>query len=269
MPSLQTLPVELRQRIYGLVLERGEVIQLENSLLANTLPGIPGVAPKGHHRDVAHRGKIRDASGSAWVPAVSHVALILVSKEVNADATPLLYGNNRFELQHTGALERFLVQIGNAKQYLRHISIAMGGYKFHDGLTAANRSFLALRQAKDLRSITISHFDLCCLKLNKTGWLDVDDLVNGLTHLLMELHTAHEARNLKGNVLDVVKITLPSCKGCWACDRSGRQWIRDRRRVSGKKISCECFCSAAAANNEALLRNFKRKIATNLGIPMV
>lgn len=269
MPSLQTLPVELRQRIYGLVLERGEVIQLENYLIANTLPGIAGVAPKGHHRDVAHRGQIRDASGSAWVPAVSDVALILVSNEVNVDVTPLLYGNNRFELQHTGALERFLAQIGDAKQYLHHISIAMGGYKFHDGLAAANRSFLALKKAKDLRSITISHFDLCCLKFNKTGWLDVDDLVNGITPLLMELHVAYEARNVKGNVLDVVKITLPPCKGCWACDHSGGQWVRDRRRVSGKKMSCECFCVAAETNNEALLRDFRRKIAAKLGITMV
>lgn len=80
------------------------------------------VAPVNHSRDSQHRGQ--HWNGMFWTEIPSKTALTQVNKQLNSEASSILYGCNTFDFTTTVALERFLNQIGDNKKYLRAVGLS-------------------------------------------------------------------------------------------------------------------------------------------------
>lgn len=264
MPSLQTLPLELRQKIYTLAFASPGTTKIA----AHTRHGVLDCQSEELALSVAEDGKTHRTTHH-------DTSLIRVNKEVSADALSMLYGCYHFTFQNSKALELFLVQIGAMKQHLRHISIAIGGYE-HDfdddryGIySATKRSISMLAVATGLETFTISHYDFCCG--GYSFWPDshFSDFQRTCAQLLQGIIDTRSAQGLKVNIasmLDVVKIELPECAGCFACNKSGVQLTSTRRGFSykegivTKRFRCRCKCREAERSNEVMMEKLKSSI---------
>lgn len=276
MPSLQDLPIELRQKIYALA-----VVPLDITKIATCS------RPRGPSGDVEEVALSANKHGNAQSAPNGGTGIIIVSKQVSADARPILYQCHQFEFQTSRALELYLEQIGDMKQQLRHVAIATGGYEHDPGYLygATKRSFVMLAQATSLQSFGVSHFDFCCDAYSTQPKVDFENFVSGCTLLLQAIANTRSAKGLKvslASMLEIVKITLPECVGCSACDRSGPQHVSTKRgyslpqavsrnrgygfgqAVSQKRRRCRCKCLEADRNNEELMKQFKRSVANDL-----
>lgn len=261
MPSLDDLPLELRQKIYSLALIKPGDITVRR-----------GVSTSNHH--VA--SFIRDA-GPELVPVV-YSALFQVSKQVRADALALFCSNNKFNFASSASLELFLNQIGPSRRHLRHVKILMRGYE-HDSSKspgATRRAFGLLVMSTGLQSLTVSHMDFCHwnadgeakAKLKQTNFLEA------CVPLLQILDWARKG-GMKRSVLDIVKFEIPECKGCASagCKFPGRQMPKRRvvlnpdvPRGFGSRVRCGCLCSEADGSNDALNEQFRNRLAEKLGL---
>lgn len=213
--SLQSLPIEVRQKIYSLVLVEPDEIDIKVYNAPNPVVA-RGVARDTHKRNSKHRGQIY--RGSRWFPVVSSNAeLLRVSKQVQADAAPLFYGLNRFEFQTTNALERFLNQVGGIKAHIRHLTL-LGRAFWHSRpaspYAALHRFLKALAASRDLRCLNISYVYFCTSDSGNPPpdfKPNVKQLVKHCIPLLKPLQTSYKAKNLAQNFLDVVNIEAPRC----------------------------------------------------------
>jgi hypothetical protein len=263
MPSLQTLPLELRQRIYTYTINPPETTKI--SAYTRRLP--PKCVPEEIASSVLEDGK-------AHPTPKNDTALLRVSREVSADARPILYGCYKFSFQDCRALELFLDQIRDMKQYLRHVAIATGGYEHDHGplYGATKRSFAMLASATGLQSFSISHFELCCAAYSPQPNVNFEAFVDACAQLLQAILNGRNAKGLKvsqSSHLNIVKIVLPACSGCAACSTGGRQMPARRTLKVGQGVSkvrrrCRCQCLEAEHNNEVLLEQFKRSVAIKL-----
>jgi len=269
MPSLQTLPLELRQKIYT---------------LAFTSSDATNIATYRRHRDTDNSSKevalpvLQD--GQVERTPNNDFALIRVSKEVSADALPILYGYHKFAFQDTRALELFLDQIGNMKQHLRYVALGPSGYE-HNLETesplygATKRSFAMLAAATQLQTLSVAHFDFCRVHYLKGPGNDFGNLVTESAKLLQAIANARKSKGLKVNasLLDIVKIDLPGCSGCFTCNKSaGKQYTtskrgaRFRQGVLTRSLRCCCKCLDAEDRNKALMAGFKLSVADTLNL---
>jgi hypothetical protein len=108
MPSLQDLPLELRQKIYALAISSSDTTKIA---------AYPRQNNSGRRSTEVALPVLED--GQAQRTRNHNTSLLWVSKQVSADARPILYGYHKFTFETTRALELFLDQIGDMKQYLR------------------------------------------------------------------------------------------------------------------------------------------------------
>ena len=264
MSSLQSLPLELRQKIYTLAITPLGTNKIEaRSRQQGFKSGLEEVA-----LPVIDDGHAQHAPNT-------DTALMRVSKQVSVDARPILYGCYKFTFQNCRALELFLDQIGDMKQHLRHVAIATGGYEHDDGLLygATKRSFAMLATATGLQTLSVSHFDFCCSDYSPQPNADFENFVGACARLLQATLDARNAKGLKVNltsILDIVKIVLPDCSGCCACGKAGIQYVMRQRAVCfkdgrvKKRRRCRCKCLEAERNNEVLMEQFKHSVALKL-----
>ena len=264
MPSLQDLPVELRQKIYGLALIPADTTKIAVYTRKNASDHYPNEVAL----TVLEHGRVERERNN-------DTALIRVSKEVSADSLPLLYASYHFTFQNSRALELFLEQIGPMKQRLRQVALGPNGYEHDIGpqgslYRATKRSFAMLASATGLQTLSVSHFDFCRGRHLSRINIALPDLVDESAQLLLAIHRTRNAGSLKTNLagmLNIVRFELPDCAGCSSCDKSGAQ--RPRRR-SFKQYSftrhlrCYCNCSEAESNNGQLTEDFKRCVAAHL-----
>ncbi|KAK4614061.1 hypothetical protein CLAFUW4_09474 [Fulvia fulva] len=121
------LPAELRLRIYEYVLKEQDTISILyiNRTISPGVYKMEFVRP-GHRRDKHHRGVIWDRRSRGWVPAPpSPTALLLVNKQINAEATKVLYGSNRFKFADLFCLREFIELLGDRAQWFQHIELSI------------------------------------------------------------------------------------------------------------------------------------------------
>lgn len=267
MPSLKDLPVELRQKIFGLALIPTNITKI--------------VA---YPRENGSDSRSNEVALHALEPDQTQrkpndeTALIRVSKEVSAEARPLLYGSFHFFFLSMRAFELFLEQIGPMKKHLRHVALGPNAYQ-HDigphGLLYAEtkRSFTMLAAATSLQTFGISHFDFCRGNHLSKVSIGFDDLVIVSGQLLRAIHHARNAGGLKSDLagmLDIVRFDLPDCAGCYCCEKSGEQKpgrrLHDTFKQPSKNrfLSCYCRCSKAERNNGELTEALKRRVTAYL-----
>ena len=165
--TLAKLPPELRNRIYKFVLVEEKPVKLQsyqpsdklyykkNGRLTSRFAD-KEVAPVNHNRDSQHRGQ--HWNGMFWTEIPSKTALTQVNKKLNSETSSILYGCNTFDFTTTVALERFLNQIGNNKQYLRTVGLSCSplGHVFASG----NRAMVALQVATSLHTLSVTNFPI-------------------------------------------------------------------------------------------------------------
>lgn len=262
MPSLEDMPIEIREKIYALV-------PPAKTKIATYSRSVDSV---GHSVEIALT--VRE-QGKGKPSPDNHTALMLVSKQVSADAILILYQNHKFEFQTAKALELFLDQIEEKKEHLCHVAIATGGYEHESGslYEPENRTFAMLASAIRLQTFTVSHFDFCCAQYCPHPALNIDLFARTFWHLLADLEAAREAKGLKVclvSMLDMIKVDLPDCVGCFACAKSGMQSRNRSVSVKHKKKTqrrrCRCKCIEAEHKNELLAKKIKYRVAEYLDV---
>lgn len=268
MSSLQSLPLELHQKIYTLAFSSSsdttEIAAYFRQRNTNSNPDEVALT-------VLQDGTFERVTNN-------DTALIRVSKQVSADARPILYGYQKFTFQNMRALELFLDQIGNMNQYLRHVALGPSGYDHDLGsqsqlFGATKRSFTMLAAATGLQTLSVSHHDFCRIVHVPRNNKHISNLVAASAQLLQAILDARNAKGLKvdlASLLDIVKIELSECCGCAACGKSGFQNMSSRRSVRFKqghltrRLTCSCKCLRAESINGVLMEGFKRSVAETL-----
>lgn len=267
MPSLKDLPAELRQKIFGLALAPTDITKI-------------AVYPRKNGSDSRSNevALLALESGQTQRKPNTETALIRVSKEVSAEARPLLYGSFHFTFLSTRAFELFLEQIGPMKKHLRHVALGANAYEHDIGpqgplYAATKRSLTMLAEATGLQTFGISHFDFCRGNHLSKVSIGFDHLVVVAGKLLRAIHRARNAGGLKSDLagmLDIVRFDLPDCASRSCCEKSGMQRPDRRSCVDFKQISsnrflrCYCKCSKAERNNVELTEELKRCVAAYL-----
>ncbi|KAM0721433.1 hypothetical protein Q7P37_002357 [Cladosporium fusiforme] len=239
--SLQSLPVELRQRIYSLVLVESEPIHLKGKPIATPraaqrLDYLRSLRP--YSASKIRRVKARAAARSA------HLRLLSTSKQTRAEAAPLFYGENKFSLcfeRGMKAFERFLQLIGDMKVYLRHIILpswcfmAFSAYSPRRIHRTMGRCLDTLVAATNLRSLEIpaEYLGYRGFELNEKRLLNIANQIKVVARqcapLLKSLEASYRTQNLSLNVVDVIKIwgfrshmsesEITYCKEDWLYER--------------------------------------------------
>jgi hypothetical protein len=264
MPSLQDLPLELRQKIYTLAFSSSDTTKLA---------AYP--RPKNSERRSKEVALPVLEDGQAQRTPKHNTSLLWVNKQVSADALPILYGYHKFIFVNTRALELFLDQIGDMKKHLRHVELGPCGYDHEFGAlyNATKRSFTMLAAATGLQTLGVSHYDFCRTCHIPDPNNSINNLVSASAQLLQAILNARKAKGLKPDLeglLEVVKIQLPPCAGCAICKKSGPPHGSGKRIIGFKegslprRLRCCCRCNLAEANNQILMKNFKRSVRETL-----
>lgn len=164
MTDFLELPAEIRNAIYGWALTNAEPIAFQQ------------MSPRSR--------ELREAIGAKWrpVPRVKGVRvpqkeltwslrptrkfglagqLLRVSKAIQAETTPILYGRNHFLFNDFEGLHNFLIIIGSHQCYLRVLEVSM-----MRGLRHIHSAMILLKQAKSLETLRIGLYS-CCLRADK------------------------------------------------------------------------------------------------------
>jgi hypothetical protein len=236
------------------------------------------------YRNVKHSDSVYNRKKKIWEQAPPGCdSLLLVSKLVSQEAAQVLYGLNRFEFQHSAALQSFLECIGTSRQHLRHIALIGQGVLYRYKWAAMDASLNLLLQAKGLRSLEISHLDFCRgVYTPKAQCWDggLETLVTHCKPLLESLKESFGAQNLDITIFEVIKIALPPCKagiryfkhhdhGRSGCDRTFGVNSRNNsltKPIATRYVACKCACELAMQNNDELVRALREETKKKLGV---
>jgi hypothetical protein len=263
MPSLQDLPLELRGKIYTLAFTSSD---------STKLAAYPRSKDAKNESNEVALPVLED--GQAQRTQNYNASLVWVSKQVSADARPILYGYHKFIFVNTRALELFLDQIGDMKKHLRHVTLDPCGYEHDFGALygATKRSFTMLAAATGLQTLGVSHYDFCRIRRIPDPKNAINNLVSASAQLLQAILNTRKAKGLKfdlASLLEIVKIQLPPCAGCATCKKSGvhgsgKRIIGFKHGSLPRRLRCCCRCNVAEANNQMLVENFKRSVRETL-----
>ncbi|SMQ54720.1 unnamed protein product [Zymoseptoria tritici ST99CH_3D7] len=136
------LPIELRDRIYRLILIQSEPILL--SALISLKSGTKLLSTKKFPYDPKYHHK-----STRWsCGPQSWLSLLAVSKQIQAEVAPIAYGANTFKQDSSTALSHFAPKIGS---FIQHLAVV----DFGQSCTWVNirRTLNDLKQAKGLRKL--------------------------------------------------------------------------------------------------------------------
>ncbi|KAK4899997.1 hypothetical protein LTR27_002760 [Elasticomyces elasticus] len=198
---LLRLPGELRTEIYKLVVTIESTIHIS-------------------HRKADHKlfGVVLDLE-----PISHNITLLQTCKQIHAEASPLFYTLNTFEIKarnnaggahlRNGAelalstLPMFLAQIGSINAAaLRHISFDMGAIRVQD-TTAARRRETVLHMVQELESWYIARREWG-LKTSMRLLIDREDLDNGMFLMIAPI----DLSNVVNSVIDAARSLLEKVK---------------------------------------------------------
>lgn len=259
--TFMDLPVEIRCEIYGYVLEEPTPIKLRIQFHKKK-NGPREIVRIFHRRDPKHHGQVYDKKTKSWIPKqYTHSSILLVNRQINEEATPVLFAQNGYFLETTAALRDFLELIGASNvRHLRRIIIGADGYKANN----ARAAFQALTAAKGLRALEIDHSNLCAPQGREST--TTHRLAGDCRTLLKSLKASYETLNLFGSVLDVLSVTLRPCKA-WSHPPPFSTVGHRRGHEGGRRNgSCGCRCEEVEEVNAALQRDLRIAAAKHLGL---
>jgi hypothetical protein len=284
--NLEKLPPEIRKQIYTHLLVEPKTIAIKRYIKPKAYKS-GEVARMNHHGKADRNRKVYNRRRMTRVEAPpSTTSILLANKLINQEATPVFYGSNNFFFDNAGALQDFLLWIGQSRQHIRHVEIdgRYGrGIRFNISWTAMDRSLDLLESATGLRALHFYHNGFC--GTDSYHHVGIGELVKHCTTLLRSLQATCKARNVKFDVLDVVKIVLPPCH-CKVCPepkarcryfiyRDISTHALDRCRIivtpgcgiyGGSCCSCDCLCEDADDKNKSFNERLKDGIARQLGL---
>ncbi|KAM3423820.1 hypothetical protein BST61_g1219 [Cercospora zeina] len=160
---LLELPPELRERIYGYVFAEPTAIQIG---ISSTMFRDEGFHPPktygtvkltcgpNFRNDKTHKGQSWNGRTAKWTGGPPNpLSLLLVNKEIHAEATPVAYRTNRFVFQNNvfNRVDRFVETIGSSVQHLGEVEFRKIG-----SIKQLKHIMYALRDAGALRRLYIS-----------------------------------------------------------------------------------------------------------------
>jgi hypothetical protein len=195
------LPPEMRNRVYGYLLE--SVVDL---VLVISRPYSPqrrvvnrSVTLQDYPIGIKnYRGFAReDPAVSKWYPEpLFNVGLLRVSKQVYAEAAPILYGSNTFSFNHATAIKATLLAMDRGRAFLRNVNLRYRGYA---QIPLKSSQHLLKNAAKTLRSFTVHH--TCACAHGTTNSLE-----KFFSDILPLLKAVHKVQKGVPNPIDVLKI---------------------------------------------------------------
>jgi hypothetical protein len=141
--SLETLPAEVRNQIYGLLLTKSEPIEIAKYR--------DRIVTGPYFRDYkTHRFRTWDSDKGKWIDnPPSFASILFTSKTMYTEAAPVLYGTNCFVLSRQCAASDFIEKTGEklAQKYLTMVDLC------EPSLVSLKKSLKDLRVAVNLRTI--------------------------------------------------------------------------------------------------------------------
>lgn len=190
-------PPEIRNTIYGLVLEEHDPIQVffrfDRAMRSTPI----------------NLASIRSTQGCERInKSARRLALVQVNKQISQEAGLVFYGRNTFHFEDARALNFFLNGAGSMCKYLASITLlSFGCWTFNN--------FAASLPVENLRAITIESTDVYLHALSTNDMISVHDLLRELTPFLDRWYVANQARADPKSVLKVVRFAdFQKCDLC-------------------------------------------------------
>ncbi|KAK4900248.1 hypothetical protein LTR27_002472 [Elasticomyces elasticus] len=257
------LPPELRKMVYELVLldEKSKKITIDSYKPIGQLRRPVQQGFRWTHRNGPHHGLTWDKAKGKWLGQKrSNLGVMRVSHQMREETAPFVYGLQNFHCLDMSAMEVFFETIGDMRGYLKHLSLDTYGYK----PSKSHTIFRLLRDAKSLRSITISHDMLCDDKrtYHHGKRTTVEGLVGEAAPMLKALHNSREDDKTAVSVFDIIKIERS--KICFQCEK-----FKDKPSYKCSNMACGYSCSEIEKHHSDFKARLRAAIAKALGITLV
>lgn len=229
------LPVEMRCQIYGYLLEEPQAIAItltKSGVLIRRGGTLPSSSQK------SNRGRHFNRTTEQWTPAIPiKTAIMYANRQIYEEASTILYGNNWFSFRLISSITKLAPVLGKQVQLFRKIEIEDMGYS----QGSAEAAFDSLALAKGLKTIVISHNDVC----KAGGWsrqpiASLAGVVKSSKKLLQALHDSHLEHNLSTSILDLFQL------------RTGTEGSKCSSSEPEHARFCGCVCSQGERLNTEL-----------------
>lgn len=212
--SFESLPLEIRNEIYSLVVVQEDIIKLR-SFAGKPEPGgtttSRPVVLQNFRNQGKHRGQVYvPFCPRGWVDAPpTFMALLSVNKAIRAEASAIVYGRNTFSFSTAKAATSFLQLIADAKVHVREIIV--------EERAAIRRDLVPLLSelvdAKCLRTLVLPTWEngshhwcrLGCGLRRQGNDATLQELAVMLKPILTVLHESYRKQGLTASVLDIVQ----------------------------------------------------------------
>ncbi|KAK4613819.1 hypothetical protein CLAFUW4_09251 [Fulvia fulva] len=249
--GLLDLSIELRNQIYGYVLQADKPIEIE---LIRRRDGPLELARRGIPRNMHHRHEVYDRRKKAWVLAeIKYAAIIYVGRQVYLEASAILYAVNCFKFANTTALRDILPILGKCAALLRYVEIEAEGCRS----CSAPAAFKALSIATNLKKIHIGHFDVCDSHNHPyaVGPSSIASLVENCGPLLKCLQSSYREQKKGIDIAQVISMRVSTCRDC-CHDPMAEAPGQGHRSAHGYRDEnntfCGWLCSGVKTRNEEL-----------------
>jgi hypothetical protein len=242
--SLMSLPAEIRAMIFASMLEKDHETRMNTSKKVNH-PRRPVI-------DRRHNTRVFNGA----------ITTLLLSKQVLKEAAPILYGNNHFRFFDFGDVKIFLDRIGSMRRYLRHIYIDDNGYRRN----RANSIFWSLRDATDLRTLSLHHANICLEygSRRRYDWrTSIEHFAIQGSGMLAHLKRSYEESGCELSVLDVLRVEFKRCETCVSgFNDTACRYIIDRPWPlwSGCKLPCSKLAKHCLETEIKLRKRFAERL---------
>ncbi|KAK5728924.1 hypothetical protein LTR15_002065 [Elasticomyces elasticus] len=270
------LPPELRKMVYGfMLLERPPQRHFYASKKNEAGSSTPRPAhPRSSSRRCTYKSASRDRrpvrsgfnwheksakrAGIAWDnyrgkvigQEPSALALLRVSKQLLQESAPIIYGEHRFYFPDMGVMECFLSTIGGMRHFLKHLKVE--GYMS----TKCRPAFKLLKDAKNLRTIEMSHEAVCDRKRSPGDQPIGTKFISEILPMLKGQHELHVNGDREATILNIS--ASPKPQACYSCSWDSSPPCRG--------ADCGVPCAELERHSTELIATFKTLVAEAVGL---
>lgn len=248
------LPAELRNMVYEFIFTEHKDIAITTftSKYTSRRPSREGF--KHYH---LHKGMVWDTRKGKWIGQTpSAHSLLGVSRQIQAEAAPVAYGDNEFAFDTLQSMKTFLDSIGSMCQLLKHVGLRCVGYH----KSVASSAFHRLKPANNLKSLAFRHATVCELLDKAHVEVTPLQLAVDCRPMLKALQKAQKTSDNPVNVLDVIQ--LKSEATCFRCKE-----LSNHPDCPGHW--CEVNCSERPRHVAEIQSQIRKHVAEQLGIEEV
>ncbi|KAK5713875.1 hypothetical protein LTR17_017374 [Elasticomyces elasticus] len=204
-----------------------------------------------HHKSAKRAGKAWDNDrGKVIGQEPSALALLRVSKQLLQESAPIIYGEHMFYFPDMGVMECFLRTIGGMRHFLKHLDVA--GYMS----TKCRPAFKLLNDAKNLRTITVSHDAVCDRKRSSGDQPIGTKFISEILPMLKGQHELHVNGDREATTMNIA--TLPEARACYTCRFDSASPCRES--------DCGIPCAELEKHITELIITFNTLVAEAVGL---